>query len=135
MTRRHDRTIAVLTAARGLPLSPMQLIVGGIVLGVVGLAMVRASESQSRRPRRGTVKLGAGLLGPLAATAVTARVITGVQWAVVSHTGTTAVWAVASGLPAILAGATVTRLLLLARLAHRQRRRTCSVGTERGGRR
>jgi hypothetical protein len=100
------------------------LIIVGVGLAVLGLAMlrpstVRASRARTarvdrRRTRRGGRVPGlAGWSGALACTALTGGVIVGVEWAILGQTGSAAVWTVALGLPALLAGATVTRLLLL----------------------
>jgi hypothetical protein len=50
------------------------------------------------------------------------RVILGVQWTAVAQTGSVAMWTLVLGLPAFLAGATVTRLLAVLHLVFRQRR-------------
>jgi hypothetical protein len=97
------------------------LIIVGVGLAVLGLAMLRASTVRaSRAPtvrvdRRRTGISGPvpGLSGALACTALTGGVIASVEWAILGQTGSATVWTVALGLPALLAGATVTRLLLL----------------------
>jgi hypothetical protein len=75
----------------------------------------------------------------LTCTSVSAGVIIGLQWAVVTQTGSTAVWAVVLGLPAVLAGATVARLLAVlcavSCAVHRRRRQVRAIRCKRGGRR
>jgi hypothetical protein len=95
------------------------LITGGAALVVVGLVMVWASTVRASR-RRPRVRLVPGLSGALTGTALAGGVITGVEWAVVSRTGSAVVWTVALGLPALLAGATMTRLVRLIGAGSRQ---------------
>ena len=107
------------------------LIITGVVLAVVGGAMVWASGPRSGRVARPV----AGLAGALTCTSVACGVITGVQWAVLSQSGPGVAWAVVLWLPAFLAGATVTRLFAVLRIVHGRRRRVRGTRRERGGRR
>jgi hypothetical protein len=98
------------------------LIITGAVLAMVGLAMVWASGPRHRRrPTRVAARHGR-LCSALVCAAVAGGLITGVQWAVLSQTGPAA-WVAVLGPPALLAGASVTRLLLLIIDAIRSRRR------------
>lgn len=107
------------------------LIITGVVLALVGLAMVWASG-----PRRGCRRTRAAssrgrLSVALVCASVTGGLITGVQWAVLSRTSPAA-WLAVLGPPALLAGAAVIRLLLLILDASRsRRRRTQSIRHER----
>jgi hypothetical protein len=99
------------------------LIIVGVALAVLGLAMLRASWARPVRVDRQRSRIGdpvPGLSGALACTALTGGVITGVEWVIVSTTGSAAAWTVALGLPALLAGATVTRLIIVVGLASRR---------------
>lgn len=110
------------------------LITAGVVLMVVGVAMVWASGSHQGRRRARAASSRAHLSAALVCAAVTGGLITGVQWAVLSQTGP-AVWVAVLAPPALLAGAALTRLLLLVLDAARSRRRRApSIRHERGGR-
>jgi len=110
------------------------LITAGVVLAVVGMAMVWASAPRAERRGRAVHPLR-GLSGALTGTAVAGGVITGMQWAVVSQTGPAVAWAVVLGLPAFLAGATVIRLLRVLCVAHGRRRLVRTARRERRNRR
>jgi hypothetical protein len=58
------------------------------------------------------------LTGLLWRTLITALVVTGVQWAIVSHAGDVRAVLVALGVPALFAGATVARLLAHTTFTH-----------------
>jgi hypothetical protein len=72
--------------------------------------------------------------GALFSTSVTTGVILGVQWTAVAQTGSVAMWTLVLGLPAFLAGATVTRLLAVLHLVFRQRRAQATRPSGRAGR-
>jgi hypothetical protein len=115
-----------MTTGHGWP-----LIITGVVLVVVGGAMVWASG-----PRRGPVaRPVAGLAGALTCTSVASGVITGVQWAVLSRSGPGVAWAVVLWLPAFLAGATVARLFAVFRSVRGRRCGVRGSGRVCGGRR
>jgi len=97
------------------------LITIGVVLAVVGVTMVWASGPRQER-RRARASSRGRLPAALVCAAVTGGLITGVQWTVINQTGPAA-WVAVLGPPALLAGAAVTRLLLLVLGASRSRRR------------
>jgi hypothetical protein len=109
------------------------LITIGVALMDVGVAMVRASGPRHRRRRTRTASSRARLSAALLCAAVTGGLITGMQWAVLSQTGPAA-WVAVLGPPAFLAGASVTRLLLLVLEVSRQRHRRARTVRERSGR-
>ena len=124
------------------------LIAAGVVSALVGIAMVSAATARVGRGwERAVARLRArsgrpsggprwgGLSGWLICTSVATGVIIGVQCAVVTQTGPTAVWAVVLGLPAFLAGATVAQLLAVVYAVHRRRRQARAIRRERGSRR
>jgi cytochrome c biogenesis protein CcdA len=124
------------------------LIAAGVVSALVGAAMMSATTAPvGRRRERAAARFRARsrgrsggprwgeLSGAMTCTSVATGVIIGVQWAVVTQTGPTAVWAVVLGLPAFLAGATVARLLAVVYAVHRRRRHLRTIRRERGGRR
>lgn len=126
------------------------LIISAAATMVVGLAMLWASTTRTRPCRASaatpvaarTSAATAARPGPLAGwwsalscTAAAGGAITGAQWAVLGHTSTAAIWAVALGLPSFLAGATLTRLLVLLHATHQHRRHTRAVRRGRGARR
>ena len=114
-------------------MSPELLIVVGVVLAVVGAAMLWASRPRATR-RRG-VRVShpvSGRSGALVCAAVAGGLITGVQWVVVSQTSPAAAWLFVLGVPAFLAGATVVRLLAIIGIV-RGRRRAARAGRERSG--
>jgi hypothetical protein len=97
------------------------LIITGVVLMVVGVTMVWASGPH--HGRRCTRASSRGRLSTvLVCAAVTGGLITGMQWTVINQTSPAA-WVGVLGPPALLAGAAVTRLLLLVLGASRSRRR------------
>jgi hypothetical protein len=114
----------------GLPVSPETLITVGVGLAVVGMAMIWAGRPQAGR-RRDRRSSPTGASGALTCAAVSAGVITGVEWAVVSQTDRALAWVIVLGLPAFLAGATVARLLAVAGTVH-GRRQARKVLRERG---
>ena len=110
------------TTIHSLWLSPYQLITLGLALIGVGLTMLwLARPRAAHRPRR-AIRQGRRWSRPLACTIVTAAMVTGAQWAVMSWSDARVVWAAALGLPALLVGATVTRLLAIAQHVRTVRR-------------
>jgi hypothetical protein len=79
---------------------------------------VRAGRKVERQVREFT-RLGRVAAG----AAVTAVVIALVQWAVVTHSQPSGLWVVVLGLPAMLAGVTVGRLLAVTTVVHTRSRR------------
>ena len=107
----------------GTPISPELLIVVGVILAVVGAALLWASRPRAARRRRKRVPRPASARsGALVCAAVAGGLITGVQWVVVSQNSPVATWIVVLGVPAFLAGATVVRLLAVIGIVHRRRR-------------
>lgn len=104
----------------GWPVSPQTLIIAGIGLAVVGAVMVWAGRPRPAR-RRDRTSPPRGVSSALACAAVSAGVITGLEWVVLSHTDRTLVWVVVLGAPAFLAGATVARLLAVGRTVYGRR--------------
>jgi hypothetical protein len=92
------------------------LIVSGTALMFLGTAMLWAPRWAR------AVGPFAGWAGALTCMSVVCGLITGVQWAVLSHTSPGAAWAIALWLPAFLAAATVARLLTVLRLVRGRRR-------------
>lgn len=107
------------------PLPPEHLISIGALLAAVGLLMIRFARPRTTpdpRPRtRQPGRTRPGLRWPLVTTTAIGGAITAAQWTVITPTGPAAVAAIALGVPGLLAGATVTRLALLARLRRRGR--------------
>jgi hypothetical protein len=93
-----------------------QLITVGLVLGGLGLVMVWSSGARAGRRSERAVREVTRLGGALTRTVIAAGVITGAQWAVVGLTDSPGAWAVALGLPALFAGATVARLLAVTQI-------------------
>ncbi|MGD9527062.1 MAG: hypothetical protein AB7I38_17195 [Dehalococcoidia bacterium] len=104
------------------PLQGWSLVALGAVLMIAGSAMIRAAGRKSQLRKRSTRPI-AGVLKGLTCTALGCAVITGTQWAILSRTGSGAVWVGVLALPGFLAAATVTRLLSLWRTVHLLRRR------------
>ena len=108
--------------------------IGVVLVVVVGVLMVWASGPRHRRRRTRAASSRARLSTALLCAGATGGLIAGVQWAVLSQTGPAA-WVAVLGPPAFLAGASVTRLLLLVLdVARQQRRRAPTVRHERSGR-
>ena len=111
-----------MTTIHSLWLSPYQLITLGLALIGVGLTMLWSARPRAaHRPRR-AIRQGRRWSRPLACTVVTAAMVTGAQWAVMSWSDARVVWAAALGLPALFVGATVARLLAIAQLVRTVRR-------------
>ena len=106
-------------------MNPELLIAVGLLLAVVGTALLWASRPPGAGRRAGTrrpvTSRSGRWSGVLICAAVAGGLITGVQWAVVSQTAPAAVWALVLGLPGFLAGATVVRLFSLVVIVHRRR--------------
>ena len=114
-----------MTTIHPLWLSPYQLITLGLALIGVGLTMLWSSRPRAAHRPTPTIREGRRWSRPLACTIVTAAMITGAQWAVMSWSDARVVWTAALGIPALLVGATVARILAIAQL----------VRAARGGRR
>lgn len=112
-----------MTTIHSLWLSPYQLITLGLALIGVGLAMLWLARPRAAHLPRSAIRRGRRWSWPLACTVVSAAMITGAQWAVLSWSDARVVWAAALGLPALLVGATVTRLLAIAQHVRTVRRR------------
>jgi hypothetical protein len=138
MSSGNDANPVVLTSLHVPSVCPVRLITVGVVLVAVGLVMLWASpvrDSGGRRRPRKTVPalpLRAALAGALVCTAMAGGVITGVQWAAIGPAGPAAVSAAVLGLPALLAGATVARLLALFRVVRGRRRQARRLRRGRG---
>ena len=90
------------------------LLLGLGVLAVIGLiAVLRATRHQAHEAAR-ALHTGATAVGLAGRSLVTGAVILGVQWAVITHARPDqVVYWVALGLPAVLAGYTLTRAFTL----------------------
>jgi hypothetical protein len=91
--------------------TPEQLVTVGLVVAGLGVVMIWSAGARTGRRSERAVREVTRIGGALTRTVFTAGVIVGAQWAVVSLTGDPVAWAVALGLPALFAGATVARLL------------------------
>lgn len=89
----------------------IQLLIGVGVLALIGLVSVwTAGARTGRKVERAVVEAThTGATG--ARSLVTGIVLVGIQWAVLTATTDPLVWAAALGVPALLAGVTVGRLL------------------------
>ncbi len=107
---------------------------GGLIL--VGLAMLWGSALRVRRPGSRRPRLPIGPAGALMCTVLAGAVITCAQWAIVNGNWPAAMQAVVLGLPALLAGATVARLLAVVYVVHSRRHhvRTALRAERRNGR-
>lgn len=92
-------------------MSTEQMTVGLVVLAGIGLVSIWTSGARTGRKAERAVREVTRMGGTAVRTAVTAAVIVGVQWAVLTLTTSPTAWAVALGLPALFAGTTVARLL------------------------
>jgi cell division protein FtsW (lipid II flippase) len=110
------------TTIHSLWLSPYQLITLGLALIGVGLTMLWSARPRAAHRPTPAIREGRRWSRPLACTVVSAAVITGAQWAVMSWSDAWVVWAAALGLPALFVGATVARLLAIAQLVRTVRR-------------
>jgi hypothetical protein len=111
-----------------LHLTPMEVLIGlGGLFAVV--AVWRVSVRATRRAAE-TARAGARLMSLGGRVAVTGGVIAGVQWVVLTHPGNAVLTWVVLGLPALLAGYTLTKALTVTTMDTPQRR-----GSRRGGRR
>jgi hypothetical protein len=123
-------------------MTPELLIVIGVVLAGTGATMVWAAAAPDRRRRRKRAQpCRRRWSGALMCTALIGGVIAGLQWVLLDSTipapAADPVRAVALGLPAFLAGATLFRLVRAIGAAvdrYRGRRRILRA-EERGGRR
>src|SRR3954452_4576938 len=114
-------------------MSPEFLIGIGVLLAVLGAAMLWASRPRAMQRRRARVpRPASGRSRAMVCAAVAGGLITGAQWVVISQTGPGAMWMVVLGAPAFLAGTTVVRLLAVIGIVH-GRRRASRVGRERSG--
>ncbi len=111
-----------------------QLITVGVVLAGLDAVMVWSSGARAGRRSERAVREVTRMSGAVTRTVLAAGVITGAQWAVVSLTGSVTAWAVALGLPALFAGATVARLLAVTEVI-RTTGRVRGSGRRGGGRR
>lgn len=107
-----------------LHLTPFETLAG---LGAL-LVLVIVWRVTARAARRAaeTARAGARLVSLAGRVGVTAGLIGGVQWLVITHPGNTTLLWVVLGVPALLAGYTLTRALTVT---------TSDVPRRRGGRR
>lgn len=94
------------------------LIATGAALIVLGLAMIWASFARAGRRRARAHRLAAGLPVALMCTSLGGGVIAAAEWLILSRIGPGAAWVAVLAVPAFLAAATVTRLLVIARTIH-----------------
>lgn len=96
-----------------------------VVLGVLAVLGALAAFASGRRAARRAAK-GVREVSRMTAmvfrTLVTAAVIVGVQWAIVTHHTDTRVILATLALPALFAGASVARLLAVTEVVHSARR-------------
>lgn len=87
---------------------PETMTIGLLVLTALGLISFGAKTGvKAARGAREVTRIG----GSAGRTLLTAGVIVGVQWAVITLTTSPLAWGVALGVPALFAGVTVARLL------------------------
>jgi uncharacterized membrane protein (DUF441 family) len=96
-----------------------------IALGVLALVGMLAAFTSGRRTAKQAVK-GMREVTRMTSmafrTVVTTVLITGVQWAIVTHTTNTTTVLITLALPALFAGASVARLLAVTEVVHSTRR-------------
>lgn len=108
-----------------LHLTPVELF-GGLG-GLVALVTVWRATAHAARRAAETTRAGARLMSLAGRVLVTAAVIGGAQWVILTHAaGNATLLAVTLGLPALLAGYTLTRALTVT---------TSDLPRRRGGRR
>jgi uncharacterized membrane protein len=107
-----------------LHLTPLEIFAG---LGAL-VAVITVWRLTARTARRAaeTARAGARLVSLAGRVGVTAGLILGVQWVVITHPGNTTLLVVVLGAPALLAAYTLTRALTIT---------TSDVPRRRGGRR
>jgi hypothetical protein len=106
-----------MNAPHGWPLTAT-----GAILMIAGLTMIGASSTRHGRRRTRAHRPVAGVSGALMCTSLGGGVIAAAQWLILSQTGPGAVWAAVLAVPAFLAAATLTRLLMIARALHLRHR-------------
>ena len=99
------------------------LIAAGIGSALVGTAMLSASRRRIDAPRTRVVGLSARLTGALTCTSYRPPWSSGCSGRWLSAPALAVLWAAARGVPALLAGATVTRLYAAARAMRDRKRR------------
>jgi uncharacterized membrane protein len=107
-----------------LHLTPVEILAG--VGGLVVLVTLWRITARTARRAAETARAGARLVSLAGRVGVTAGLIGGVQWLVITHPGNTTLLWVVLGVPALLAGYTLTRALTVT---------TSDVPRHRGGRR
>ena len=105
----------------------------GAVLMIAGLTLLAASPTRTARQMRAP-RRAAGVAGALASTVLGGGVIAAVEWLILSRIEPGTVWVAVLTVPAFLAAATVTRLVLVARTVA-VRRRWWAIRSDRGCRR
>jgi hypothetical protein len=106
-----------MNAPHGWPLTAT-----GAILMIAGLAMIGASLTRHGRRRTRADRPVAGPAGALTCTSLGGGVITAAEWLMLSRTGSGVIWVAVLAVPAFLAAATLTRLLVIARTLHRHHR-------------
>jgi hypothetical protein len=107
-----------------LHLTPIEIFAGLGALGVL-ITVWRITARTARRAAE-TARAGAQLVSLAGRVGLTAGLIVGVQWVVITHPGNATLLWVVLGVPALLAGYTLTRALTVT---------TMDVPRRRGGRR
>lgn len=110
--------------AMTMHLTPIEVMAG--LGGLLALITVWRLSIRAARRAADTARAGARLVSLTGRVAVTGAVIAGVQWIVITHPGNPVLVWVALGLPALLAGYTLTKALTVT---------TTDTPRRRGGRR
>lgn len=93
-------------------LSPGELFLGGVAALAVLIVIVKTSASTRRaRAAAEIARVGTSVVSLAGRVVLTAGLIVGVQWVVITHTTDTTLLLVVLGLPALLAAYTLTKAL------------------------
>jgi hypothetical protein len=95
-----------------LQLTPAEIL-GGLG-ALVAVVMVWRASSRAARRAAETARTGARLMSLTGRVVLTAAVIVGVQWLVITHPGNTTLLLVVLGLPDLLASYALTKALTVA---------------------
>jgi hypothetical protein len=104
-------------------MSGVELILGGVAaLAVISVIVKARAGVRSARAAAEIARVGTSPVSVVGRVVVTALVIVGVQWLVITHSDNLLLWWVVLGFPALITAYTLTKALTVVQISTSQRR-------------
>jgi hypothetical protein len=104
-------------------MSGVELFIGGVAALAVMSVIVKARSSvKSARAAAEIARVGTSPVSLIGRVVITALVIVGVQWLVITHSDNMLLWWVVLGFPALITAYAVTKALTVTQISSSQRR-------------